>query len=70
MKNLISIKVPNESQNFWINNAGCLRYEINNGKESCCVEPIEIGEYLENNKHKIIGTSIFSGFKIVIIETV
>lgn len=67
-RNLISVKVPIDSQDYFINNAGCLRYSTNEGKESSCVEPAQIGEFLENDKHKIIGSSIFEGSKIVIIE--
>ena len=70
MKNLITVKVPNESTDYYINKVGCLRYSHNKGRESSCVEPIEIGEYLEENKHQIIGTSILDGQKIVVIEAI
>lgn len=69
-KKLITVKVPWESKGYFINNVGCLRYSINEGKESSCVEPEQIGEYLEKGKHQIIGFSFINGEKIVVIEVV
>lgn len=69
MKKFILVKVPTESTDYFINNIGCLRYSHNEGRESTAIEPIEIGEYLENDIHKIVGESILNGQKIIIIET-
>jgi len=70
MEKFITIKVPIESTDFFINDIGCLRYSTNQGRESSCIEPVQIGEYLEKDKHKIIGYSIVNSEKIVIIETI
>ncbi len=69
IKKLISVKVPVESDGFFINKVGCLRYSFNEGRESSVVEPSEIGVYLEHELHKIIGVSAFDSFaKLVVIE--
>jgi hypothetical protein len=70
LKKLISVKVPVESDDYSINKVGCLRYHTDGGRQSSVVEPAQIGEYLEPDKHTIIGTSIFQGSKIVLIETI
>jgi hypothetical protein len=67
MKKIILVKVPTDSTDYFINNVGCLRYSHNEGRESTAIEPMTIGEYLDN-KHKIIGESFLDGQKLVIIE--
>lgn len=67
-KKIILIEVPTESTDHFINNVGCLRYSYNQGRQSSVIEPIQIGEYLENDKHKIIGESVFNGSKIIVIQ--
>ena len=54
MKRFILVNVPIDSDNYFINNVGCLRYSQNQGKESSVVEPEQIGAYLEKDKHKIM----------------
>ena len=68
MKNLILIKVPKDSDNYRINNIGCLRYDQMEGKLSSCVEPRDSNIYLESGKHKIIGQSEVGDEKFVVIE--
>ena len=68
MKNLILVKVPNDSDDYYINSVGCLRYSRMEGRKSECIEPMESGVYLEKEKHKIIGVSMFMESKIVVIE--
>lgn len=69
MKNLITVKVPIDSDDYTINNVGCLRYTTNCGRVSSCVEPVEMNVYLENTKHKIIGSTVLDNTKMVVIET-
>ena len=64
----ILVRVPTESEGYFINNIGCLRYSYNEGRQSTAVEPMEIGVYLEKGKHKIVGDSTLSGEKIIVIE--
>ena len=68
MKKFILVKVPTESTDYYINNVGCLRYSHDQGRRSTAVEPISIGEYLENDKHKVVGESILDRQKLVIVE--
>lgn len=70
LSELISVRVPTESDGYFINSVGCLRYTHNQGRESSVIEPLEIGVYLEKDRHEIIGTSIFNNQKIVIIYDV
>ena len=70
IKSLITVNVPIDSQDYFINNVGCLRYSTNGGKVSSCVEPMDMNIYLEKDKHKIVGTSMFGEFKLVIIEPI
>lgn len=57
MDKLRLIQVPNNSKNHWINNIGCLRFDLNKstGTLSSVIEPNESGIYLETNKHEIVG---------------
>ena len=68
MKKFTLVKVPKEATEIFINNVGCLRYSYNEGKESTAIEPMQIGVYLEKDKHNIIGDSFFDGERYVIIE--
>ena len=72
MKKLRLIEVPNDSKNHFINNVGCLRYERIEGRylTSSCVEPQEIGFYLEPDKHKIVGYVEMDGKKMIVIENI
>lgn len=67
LSELISVRVPTESEGYFINSVGCLRYMHNQGRESSVIEPFEMGVYLEKYRHEIIGTSILNDQKIVII---
>lgn len=69
MKKLILVKVPFDSSDYFINNVGCLRYSQDKGRMSSVVEPMEIGEYLNKDKHKILGESVVDGQKIIVIDT-
>jgi|JI9StandDraft_1071089.scaffolds.fasta_scaffold279653_2 hypothetical protein len=65
-KKFFIITVPNDSKEYFINNCGCLRYS--QGSMSSCIEPIEIGEYLTNEEHVIIGEGVSDGKKRVIVK--
>ena len=62
MEEFILIKVPAGSDDYFINNVGCLRYSHNQGRESSCIEPQQIGHYLEKGKHVLLGISYLNGF--------
>lgn len=68
MKKFILVDVPVEATEIFINNIGCLRYTHNQGIESTAIEPIQIGHYLEKDKHKIVGESIFENKRVIVIE--
>jgi hypothetical protein len=68
MNKLIAIKVPEDSNAFYINNVGCLRYQSKDFKKSTCVEPIQIGEYLSQSTHSILGVSNIDNIKMVIVS--
>lgn len=72
MKKLRLIKVPTHSKNHFINNVGCLRYEVMEGSVivSSVVEPDQIGFYLEKDKHKIVGYTELYGNKFIVIENI
>ncbi len=70
MKKLRLIKVPPNSKNHFINNIGCLRYEVMVGTvvQSSVIEPQEIGFYIEPDKHKIVGYIELNDNKYIVIE--
>lgn len=68
MKKFILVKVPADSSDYWINNVGCLRYSQEQQKVSSVVEPMQIGAYLEKDKHAVVGESILGEQKIIVIE--
>lgn len=70
MNSLISIKVPHDSINHYINNVGCLRYEVDCGIGimSSVILPEEIEEYLEKDKHEIVGYTHIKDDKYIIIK--
>jgi len=68
MKKFILVKVPIEATEISINNVGCVRYSHNQGKESAVIEPNDIGVYLEEEEHKIVGGSITETTKTIVIE--
>lgn len=68
MKKFIIVNVPIDSEEYYINKVGCLRYSQFDGRVSSCIEPYEMNEYLENDKHLVVGTSILEDKKYVIIE--
>lgn len=53
---LIAVYVPSDARDFKINNAGCIRYEHNNGIENSAILPEQLGFYADNNSCKIVGT--------------
>ncbi len=67
MKNFILVEVPSDATNIFINDIGCLRYSHNRDRESTAIEPTQIGHYLEKDKHKIVGESLFKGKRIIVI---
>ena len=64
----ILVKVPLDSEKYYINKVGCLRYSQYEDRVSSCVEPTEIGEYLEENLHSVEGESIYNNEKFVVIK--
>lgn len=52
---MILLKIPTEAKNYSINNAGCVRYELENGKRVVAITPDVIGTYLVKGQHEIIG---------------
>jgi len=68
MEKFILVKVPNEATEIFINNVGCLRYSHNQGRESSVIEPIQIGYYLEKDKHEIVGESSMNEERIIVIK--
>jgi len=72
MKRLLAVLVPNGSTDFFINNIGSLRYTEKRGNTlvSSCVEPHEMGVYLEKEKHVILGFTIGAEDTHVIIEEI
>lgn len=70
MKKYILVNVPIDATDFYINNIGCLRFSLLEGRLSSCLEPIEIGEYLENDKHIVVGESTLNEKRYVVIEII
>ncbi len=70
MKKFILVEVPTEATDVFINNIGCLRYSSNHGRESTAIEPMQIGHYLEKNRHRIVGESIEENKRTIIIEVI
>ena len=65
------IHVPIDSERYFINDAGCLRYVIMKGtvEQHKTIEPSEIGEYLGNNIHELTGVSLVGGRKYVFYKS-
>lgn len=70
MKKLRLIEVPIKSKEHFINNVGCLRYREMAGtiEKSSCIEPEQIGFYLDKDLHKIAGYTELDGKKYIVIE--
>ena len=68
MKRFILVEVPTEATEIFINNVGCLRYSHNQGRESTAIKPMQIGHYLEKDKHRIVGESITETKRTIVIE--
>lgn len=68
MKRFILVEVPKEATEIFINNVGCIRYSFNQGRESKVIEPMQIGHYLEKDKHRIVGESITDNSRTIVIE--
>lgn len=68
MKRFTLVKVPKEATEIFINNVGCIRYSLNQGRDSKAVEPVEIGVYLEKDKHRIVGESFLNEERYIVIE--
>jgi len=70
MKKLRLIEVPLKSKDHFINNVGCLRYKemIGTVEKSSCIEPEQIGFYLENDLHKIVGYTELNDKKYIVVE--
>ena len=52
---MILIKIPIEAKNYSINNAGCIKYELEGGRKIVAITPDVIGTYLTKEQHQIIG---------------
>jgi len=55
-QNYLLVELPSDATDIheiYINDVGCIRYTI--GHMSSVIEPVQIGEYLEKNKHQLIG---------------
>lgn len=67
---LCPIAVSTESEGYFINNVGCLRYIIKHGtvEQSVVVEPEVIGEYLDKSKHEIAGVTVIGEQKYVFFK--
>ena len=65
---LKSIRVPPYSEEYSINNIGCLRYVIRRGsvEKSSVIEPSQIGENLINGIHELVGCAFMNGSKYVL----
>lgn len=68
MKRFILVEVPNDATDIFINNVGCIRYSHNQGRESTAIEPVQIGHYLEKDKHQIVGEAIMDNKRMLVIE--
>lgn len=68
LKTVFYVKTPILSENHFINKVGCLRYSYDEGRQSSVIEPMQIGEYLEEEKHIITHNFICHNKKIVVIE--
>ena len=53
--NLYAIRVPADAGEYFINNVGCIRYSFNKGRESTCIEPEQLGFYVESGNCEILG---------------
>lgn len=70
MNKLRLIEVPLKSKDHFINMVGCLRFVETKGtvEVSSCIEPQQIGFYLENELHKIVGYVELDDKKYIAIE--
>lgn len=67
---LFSIPVPIDSQDFYINKVGCLRYTIIKGtvEHVSLIEPEIIGVCLNETEHEIAGVSLIENQKYVFFK--
>jgi len=66
MNRLLAVQVPLEAIDIFINNIGCLRYSTKSFSQ--CVEPHEMGVYLEKGVHDIVGDVIIDEKRYIIID--
>jgi len=52
---LFAIRVPADALNYFINNAGCIRYDHNRGRENSAILPEQLGFYAEPDNCEILG---------------
>lgn len=52
---ILFVEVPEDGKDFYINNVGCIRYSV--GGWSKCIEPEEMGVYLNKDEYEILGKS-------------
>lgn len=68
MKKYKLAPVPKEAAEFFINDIGCLRYSTLGGRLSSCVEPQEMGVYLDKEHHKIVGDCYLKTQRFIVID--
>ena len=54
--NLVIINIPVDVSELFINNVGCLKYTFNKGRESSCIEPMQLGFYPTKENTLVVGT--------------
>lgn len=64
------IKVPVNSEDFFINDVGCLGYTLVGGtfRHSSFIEPTIIGEFLDNTIHELVGYAIMGIDRLVLYK--
>jgi hypothetical protein len=55
------VVVPVDSCEFFVNKVGCIRYTHNKGRESSCIEPMQLGWYATEENTAILGCITSSG---------
>lgn len=70
LTHLRKIKVPMESEEYFINSIGCLRHIRREGslEISSVIPPEDIGDYLDPNVHELIGYIIIENSKYVLYK--
>jgi hypothetical protein len=64
------VVVPVDSCEFFVNKVGCIRYTHNKGRESSCIEPMQLGWYATEENTAILGCITSSGMDEGVREVV